>query len=246
MRSAADGGLTPSDRGSSSTSGTCGACRPSEATSRHYGQLDLSADPALELTIEAASVHTGNRKRDQHLRSVAFFDAEHHPRVQFLADSVALRHGTLEVRGRLSARGQSIPLKRDAQVRQVDGALEIEASIIAPHRELGMTYSPLGMISPRTDYSVEAYLITGRGSPVPARRVPRSTRPPSARCAHEPGSPCAREQDTAYGQRQAFHGSDRVYRQSWTARPRVWLTSVLRRGASDAAVASPASTRSVA
>ena len=60
----------------------------------YHGQLDLSAYPALELTIEAASVQTGNRRRDRHLRSAAFFDAEHHPWVQFRADSLAQRHGT--------------------------------------------------------------------------------------------------------------------------------------------------------
>ena len=59
-----------------------------------------------------------------------------------------------------SAADGDLTLELDAQVRQVDGALEIEASTIVPHRELGMTYSPLRMISPRTEVSIEAYLIT--------------------------------------------------------------------------------------
>jgi polyisoprenoid-binding protein YceI len=33
----------------------------------------------LELTIEAGSRQIGNRKRDRHLRSADFFDAENHP-----------------------------------------------------------------------------------------------------------------------------------------------------------------------
>ena len=125
----------------------------------YHGQLDLSANPAVELTIEAASLQTGNPKRDQHLRSADFFDIESHPQVQFLSDSVDLRDDALTVRGRLSARGRSIPLELEAQIRRVDGELEIEAVTTAAHPELGMTYSPLGMIRPRTELFVNAYLI---------------------------------------------------------------------------------------
>src|SRR6185312_8034794 len=41
---------------------------------RYQGTLDLRREPAIELTIEAASVDTGNRRRDKHLRSKTFFD----------------------------------------------------------------------------------------------------------------------------------------------------------------------------
>jgi polyisoprenoid-binding protein YceI len=124
----------------------------------YHGQLDLGAHPAVALTIEATSVQTGNRKRDQHLRSADFFDAENHPWVEFRADSVTLRQDTLEVRGRLSARGRSIPLEVEAQVRHVDGELEIEAATTAAHRELGMTYSPFGMISSHSKLLIKAHL----------------------------------------------------------------------------------------
>ena len=125
-----------------------------------HGRLDLSEDPAIELTIEAASLQTGHRKRDEHLRSSDFFDADNHRRVQFVSDSVVPQGDTLKVRGRLSARGRSIPVELDAAVRQVGGALlEVTASVTAPHRELGMTWSPLGMIRPRSELRVRAGLI---------------------------------------------------------------------------------------
>src|SRR5262245_19981113 len=63
----------------------------------YQGQLRLGSKPAIELTIDAANVQTGNDKRDQHLRSADFFDAEHHPGVQFRSDSVELRGDTLKV-----------------------------------------------------------------------------------------------------------------------------------------------------
>jgi hypothetical protein len=79
--------------------------------------------------------------------------------VRFISESVAVQGDKLKVRGRLFARDQAIPLELDAQVRRVDGSLEIEAATTAPHRELGMTYSPLGMISPRSELLVKAWLI---------------------------------------------------------------------------------------
>ena len=125
----------------------------------YAGRFDLSTDPAIELTIDAASVQTGNRKRDDHLRSADFFDAENHPRVRFRSDSVDLQGDALKVRGRLSAGGRSIPLELSVRVRQVDGGLEIDAATTAPHRDLGMTFSPLGTISPISVLSVKGHLI---------------------------------------------------------------------------------------
>jgi polyisoprenoid-binding protein YceI len=126
----------------------------------YRGQLDLNADPAIELTIDAASLQTGNAKRDQHLRSNDFFDAESNPQVRFRSDSVELHNDTLKVHGRLSAHGHSIPLEFDAQVQPLDdGELEIEAAAIAPHRQLGMTWSPLGMIRPNSELLVKGHLI---------------------------------------------------------------------------------------
>jgi polyisoprenoid-binding protein YceI len=130
----------------------------------YEGGLDLSADPAIELTIDAGSVQTGNRKRDEHLRSADFFDVEHHPRVRFVSDSVALEGGTLKVRGRLFARDRSIPLELDAVVREVDDGLEVEAATSSQHRALGMTWSPLGMIPPQSELLVSGYLVRVPGS----------------------------------------------------------------------------------
>jgi EmrB/QacA subfamily drug resistance transporter len=105
----------------------------------YQGTLDLGADPAIELTIDATSLETGNRKRDQHLRSADFFDAEQHRYVRFVSKSAGLDGDTLKVGGHLHARGSEIPLEIDAHIHQVGGELEIEATTNAPHRDLGMT-----------------------------------------------------------------------------------------------------------
>jgi polyisoprenoid-binding protein YceI len=131
------------------------------------GRLDPSAAPACTLTVKAASLRTGNRRRDRHLRSSDFFDAETHPDVRFVSDSAVQKGDTLTVTGRLFARGESIPLSLDAQIRHVDGELEIGARTTVEHRDLGMVWSPLGLIGPRSELFVNARLIPRAGAKEP-------------------------------------------------------------------------------
>jgi polyisoprenoid-binding protein YceI/predicted ester cyclase len=126
---------------------------------RFAGRLDLSADPAIELTIDAASVQTGNPRRDRHLRSPDFFAAETHPQMRFASEAVVARADGLSVRGRLFARDRSLPLELDARIRRAGAELEIKAATSAPHRKLGMTWSPLGMIRGRSELRVSGRLV---------------------------------------------------------------------------------------
>ncbi len=126
---------------------------------RYEGTLALGSEPAVALTIDAASLDTKNAKRDAHLRSADFFDVEHHPQVRFVSDSAVLDGDTLKVRGQLHAAGKHVPLDLDATVRAVDGELEIEAVTHADHRELGMRWSPLGILRAPSKLIVRGRLI---------------------------------------------------------------------------------------
>src|SRR4051812_38087768 len=57
-----------------------------------------------------------------------------------------LHEGTLSARGELHAAGRQVPLDAEATLRQVDGGLEVAATALVDHRELGMTSSPLGIL----------------------------------------------------------------------------------------------------
>ncbi|MGZ6589725.1 MAG: YceI family protein [Solirubrobacteraceae bacterium] len=118
----------------------------------------------MELTIEAASLDTGNKTRDKHLRAVDFFDAEHHAVVRFASDDARLEGEHLKVRGQLHARGYSMPLELDAQVRRVGDELEVDSTTYVHQRELGMTHSPLGMIRTPSELVVRGRLVRDQGS----------------------------------------------------------------------------------
>jgi polyisoprenoid-binding protein YceI len=127
--------------------------------SRYRGTLDLGGRPAIELTIEAASLDTNNERRDRHLRSADFFDVENHPQIGFVSESAALDGERLEVHGQLRTRGATVPLSLSATLRAVGDELEIEATTETDHRRLGMTWNALGMVRAPSRLTVVGRLV---------------------------------------------------------------------------------------
>jgi len=117
-----------------------------------------------ELIIDAASLDTGNRKRDEHLRSGDFFDADHHPEVRFRSTSTREQgHGRVLVKGELEAAGERVPLELQASVAEThDAHLELDATATVDQRQLGMTWSPLGMTRTPAALTVHARLYRAR------------------------------------------------------------------------------------
>lgn len=66
----------------------------------------------FEVHVAAATINTGNKKRDDHLREAAFFDVEHHPLIRFVSNKVAAgkKAGTFFMEGTLTIRSISLPL----------------------------------------------------------------------------------------------------------------------------------------
>ncbi|MHB8631219.1 MAG: YceI family protein [Candidatus Limnocylindria bacterium] len=85
------------------------------------GVIDF--DPAkpeagrVELRIAAASVNTGDQKRDGHLRSADFLDAENHPEIVFVSTKVTPKgKDELVVDGDLTIRGTSKPVSVNVEL----------------------------------------------------------------------------------------------------------------------------------
>jgi polyisoprenoid-binding protein YceI len=78
------------------------------------GELTVGADPedsAVVATIDAASVHSGDAKRDEHLRSADFFDVEQYPTITFRSTRVVHDgHGEFSLYGDLSVRDVTKPV----------------------------------------------------------------------------------------------------------------------------------------
>jgi polyisoprenoid-binding protein YceI len=77
---------------------------------------DDIAMSSVEVAIDVSGIYTGIRKRDDHLRSPDFFDAEKCPQITFKSDSVRLS-GTnqLSISGELTIHGISRQAAFDAE-----------------------------------------------------------------------------------------------------------------------------------
>lgn len=126
-------------------------------------EIDDDGSRRLELIIDAASVNTGNRRRDQHLRGADFFDIDRHPDVHFVSSQVSdVDDGHLQIQGELLAAGDRVALELRPAMRQVDDQIEIDASTTVDQRHLGMTWSPLGIARTPTVLTVHAHLCPQR------------------------------------------------------------------------------------
>jgi polyisoprenoid-binding protein YceI len=134
---------------------------------RFEGSYEIGPDgTTIELTIDADSVDTGNKTRDKHLRSAAFFGVGEHPQVRFTSTHVGdVGNGVLHVEGLLEAAGNRVPLEFDATVQPVDDGLELEATTTVDQRRLGMSGGILGMIRPPAMLHVKA-TVTAVGATV--------------------------------------------------------------------------------
>jgi polyisoprenoid-binding protein YceI len=125
------------------------------------GWLEVDDDDRwrMELTVDVAGLDTGNTKRDRHLRSTDFFDAGHHPEMRFRSNRVNDHgDGRLRVEGELEAAGERARLQVEVTVEHTDGRLDLDAAATVDQRQLGMTWSPLGIVTTPTALNVHARL----------------------------------------------------------------------------------------
>jgi polyisoprenoid-binding protein YceI len=131
----------------------------------HFTRVDgwLAVDDhdgcEFELTVDAASLDTGNSRRDAHLRSAEFFHVADHPAVRFTSTRVRdAAYGRLHVEGELEAAGARIPLQFEPSFTHDGDQLELTAITTVDQRRLGMTWSPLGMTRAPVTVTVRARL----------------------------------------------------------------------------------------
>ena len=116
---------------------------------------DIVADPAnlaggsVNVSINTASIDTDNERRDTHLRSADFFDAEKFPQITFRSRKVEVKGSDLRVTGDLTMHGVTRPVVlqgevtgtgKDAQGKQRIG---FEASTKINRQDFGVSWNNL-------------------------------------------------------------------------------------------------------
>ena len=72
------------------------------------GNMDLNTDKSagtVEVTIDPASVDTAHQKRDNHLRSVDFFNVKEFPEITFKSTEATIEGGSGKLVGNLTIKG---------------------------------------------------------------------------------------------------------------------------------------------
>jgi len=70
----------------------------------------------VEVEIETASINTNNEKRDNHLRSADFFDAEKNPKITFVSKSIDVKDNKGTMTGDLTMHGITKPVTLAVEV----------------------------------------------------------------------------------------------------------------------------------
>src|SRR6266508_2302072 len=85
------------------------------------GTLDLDPEQpeiaSIEVVADPATITTGEARRDGHLRSADFFDAENHPEIRFRSTRIVRTDDDeVEVHGDLTIRGITKPIVAEAEI----------------------------------------------------------------------------------------------------------------------------------
>jgi polyisoprenoid-binding protein YceI len=111
------------------------------------GSGTVGADGSVSgsIVIDATSVDTKKKKRDDHLRTADFFEVDAHPTITFsLTDAHPKGAGKVELTGTLTIRGTSRPVTLLAEVSSTDGAATVSSEFDIDRSEWGLKWAKLG------------------------------------------------------------------------------------------------------
>jgi len=114
----------------------------------YYDPLNIGAS-SVELVIDVASIYTGIRKRDDHLRSSEFFDVEKYPTLSFKSTRIDAENGShVHVTGDLQMHGRTgritVPALLSGPVKDPFGdglSMGFTASIVINREDYDITWN---------------------------------------------------------------------------------------------------------
>jgi len=111
--------------------------------------------------IRVASLHTGIRKRDQHLLSADFFDAERFPEISVVVTALEPTSGNAaNLRATFSIKGVNSPVPLPVRIILLDdGSVRVSANTEVDRAKFDLGWNRLGMVGERATVSADAYFV---------------------------------------------------------------------------------------
>jgi polyisoprenoid-binding protein YceI len=125
------------------------------------GQLTSKGAVFGRLDIKVASLSTGIRKRDEHLRSPDFFDAERFPEVSVVVTALQPTTGNAaDLRASLTIKGITAELPLPATISVLgDGSVRISTKTKVDRAQFGLDWNRVGMIGKTATASADAVFV---------------------------------------------------------------------------------------
>ncbi len=119
------------------------------------GEIAAPQTVSGRIDIKAASLRTGIRKRDKHLHSADFFEAEKFPDISVVVTGAdAIGGDSLGLHGQLTIKGVTKPLELKTKVTPVgDGGMRLTAQATVNRQDFGVDGNMMGMIGDNTTIS---------------------------------------------------------------------------------------------
>jgi polyisoprenoid-binding protein YceI len=119
------------------------------------GQITDTQTVFGHIDIKVASVNTKIGKRDDHLRSADFFEAEKFPDISVVVTSAEAINGDIvDLRAQLTVKGTTAPLPLRTKVAVLDdGAVRVTAEATIDRKEFGVDGNLVGMIPDKATIS---------------------------------------------------------------------------------------------
>lgn len=112
------------------------------------GQISSPQTVFGRIDIKAASVKTGIRKRDEHMRSADFFEAERYPDISVVVTAGEPVDGnTIDLKAQLTVKGTTKPVELKTTVTPTgDGGMRLTAQGDVNRQDFGVDGNLVGMI----------------------------------------------------------------------------------------------------
>lgn len=116
-----------------------------------FGRIDLGV----------ASLDTGIRRRDQHLLSADFFDAERFPQISVVVTAVQPGTGNrADLRAAFTIKGVTADIPLPVKITVLDdGTVRVSASVEIDRAEFGLNWNRAGMVASAATAAAEAYFV---------------------------------------------------------------------------------------
>lgn len=121
------------------------------------GQIESDGSLTGAIVLSASSIATGNKKRDEHLRSAEFFDVANHPTLDVRISGGTVVDAQVRLQSQLTVKGITEPLTLVTEVTgSTPTSVTVAVDVEVDRQRFGLSWNKGGMIKGPATVHVDA------------------------------------------------------------------------------------------